>query len=96
MARALEASFPKDVLEWCDDEDEDCRPQRAGFRDEKKDVVFEEVPEKRDRELDEGVFLPEEEPSVVALLINSCITDEVVDDELVGPAAAAVDPLGIA
>lgn len=56
-------------------------------------MVFEEAPEKRERELDEdGVFLPEEDPNVVALLISSCITDEVVDDDVDVPATA--DPLG--
>lgn len=88
----MEPSFPNAVPEWCDEEVEDCRPQRAGFSDARKEVVLEEAPEKRERELDEGVFLPEEDPSVVALLINSCITDEVVDEDVDVPATA--DPLG--
>lgn len=71
--------------------DEPCRPQRAGFSDAKNDEVFELEP-KRDRdepdellppaaaddeppEDDDGVLRPDE-PSAVALLINSCITDD--------------------
>lgn len=63
--------------------------------DARNEVVLDEAPEKRDRELDDddGVFRPEDEPSVVALLISSCMTDEVVDE----PAAeAVVDPLDMA
>lgn len=58
-------------------------------------MVLDEAPEKRDRELDDGVFRPEEEPSVVALLISSCMTDDVVD-ELLGVPADVVDPLDMA
>lgn len=61
--------------------------------DARNEVVFEEAPENRDRELDDGVFRPDEDPNVVALLISSCITDDVVDEPDV---PATVDPLGIA
>lgn len=67
------------------------------MRDARNEVVFDEAPEKRERELDDGVLRPEDEPSVVALLISSCMTDEVVDEPLGVPAeVAVVDPLAIA
>lgn len=91
LARALPApSLPNDeeVVEWCDEDDDDWRPQRAGLSDARKEVVLDEAPEKREREEDEGVFRPEEDPRVVALLISSCMTDE-VDDE---PGVVVVDP----
>ena len=67
------------------------------MREARNEVVLDEAPEKRDRELDDGVFRPEEDPSVVALLISSCMTDEVVDEPLGVPAAVVVlDPLDMA
>lgn len=85
-----------EVLEWCDEEDDDCRPHRAGFNDARKDVVFDEAPENRDRELDDGVFRPEDDPNVVALLMSSCMTDEVVDEPdepaILDPLATECDP----
>lgn len=91
LARALAVpSLPnvEEVVEWCDEEDDDWRPQRAGLSDARKEVVLDEAPEKREREEDEGVLRPEEDPRVVALLISSCMTDEVVDE----PGVVVVDP----
>lgn len=95
---ALVPSLANDALEWCDEEDDDWRPHRAGLSDARKDVVFDEAPENRDRELDDGVFRPDDDPSVVALLISSCMTDEVVDEEpdepaMLEPLASEWDPL---
>uniref|UniRef100_A0A182QCV9 Uncharacterized protein n=1 Tax=Anopheles farauti TaxID=69004 RepID=A0A182QCV9_9DIPT len=73
-----------DVDADADDED-DCRPQRAGFSEARNELVLEEAPVKRDRdepEPDAGVCRPDDDdddefaPIVVALLMNSCITEE--------------------
>lgn len=93
LASALDPSLPKDeAVEWWDEDEDDCRPQRAGLSDARNEVVLEDAPEKRDRELDDdGVFRPEEDPRVVALLISSCMTEDVVDDEPAGVDAIAWD-----
>jgi hypothetical protein len=53
---------------------EEVLPQRTGLSDAKNEEVFDDAPEKREREdeelLADGVFLPEE-PKLLALFMKS-------------------------